>query len=152
MGGFLLVHSLLAVKCRLAPPFFCFLTDGEKRKLRTPSPQWQNLSREERRRWIAYQEEEIHDRNDELLTISQRVDRTRMWREHDAIAASGALDEISGAVVGAESYDGDATIRRLAREWELSRWTLTQTIAAFNPLQFTRMVCGRPVQVAVFCF
>ena len=146
-------HSLLAIKCRLASPLcFCFVQMAKKRKLRTPSPVWQNLSREQRQQWIACQEREHDERKDEILTAPQRRDRTRMWREHDAVAASGALEETPGAVVGAERFEGDGTMKQLAREWEMSRWVLTQTLATFNPLQFTRLVCGRPVQVVCFCF
>ena len=124
---------------------------AKKRKLRTPSPAWQNLDREARRQWIALQEEEVFERNEEILKTTQRIDRNRMWREHEAIAASGALDEIPGLVVGAERFEEGSTMRRLAREWERSRWTLTQSVATWNPLQFTRIICGRPVQVACFC-
>ena len=54
-----------------------------------------------------------------------------------------------GSVVGAEKCEGDALMERLAREWELSRWTLTVSLVTWIPLQHTSMVCGRPVQVSL---
>ena len=71
-----------------------------------------------------------------------------MWREQDGVAASLSLDEWQGPVAGAEKFENGALLKRLAREWELSRWTLTASLATWNPIQYTSLMCGRPVPVS----
>ena len=120
-----------------------------KKRLRTPSPPWSLPPREERRECIENQGEEVLARKGELCAVAQREDHSRLWREQHFVAASSSLDEWQGSVVGAENVEGDALMERLAREWELSRWTSTVSLATWNPLQYTSMICGRPVQVSL---
>ena len=119
-----------------------------KRGNKKPAP-WSLPPRDERRQWIDAQDAELWNEKRQRFTAGQMAERNLMWREAEGSAAASSSEVPAAPIAGASQYEGDPRMKRLAHEWETARWSLTTAPASFNPLQYTRIVAGRPVQVSL---